>query len=433
MLIFQSRSVTSKKKINGERLQENKIKAIVKDVVEHHLSDAEIAAFLAALHIRGISMIEIAALSKAMVETGSTLRLDKKPILDKHSIGGIPGDKTTILITPIIAAAGLTIPKTSSRAVTSPAGTADRVENLCPVNLSIEEIIKVVNKTNGCMVWGGALELAPADDLFIKVEYSLGVDPLLLPSIMSKKKAIGATHVVIDIPTGRGAKIKTIGEAHLLARDFIELGKGLDINIQCAITFGEQPLGFAVGPALEAKEALETIMGNGPRDLQEKATDLASMLFEMAGVEDGKKKAEEILHFGKAERKLREIIEAQGGDPKIRPEDIRVGDKRAEVMTDKDGKILWINNQHIAQIAREAGAPKEKGAGVKLKAKLGEHVRKGGVLFEIYAEKNTKLESALKLAEKLQPFGVGKKWEEQMLIDRIPTRVTHRKAFSIER
>lgn len=420
-------------KIHGGRLEESKIKAIVRDVVEHHLSDAEIAAFVTALHILGIGLDEIEALSRAMVETGCTLTLNKKPILDKHSIGGIPGDKTTILIVPIIAATGFTIPKTSSRAVTSPAGTADRVENLCPVNLTIEEITEVVNKTNGCMVWGGALELAPADDIFIQAEYSLGIDPLLLPSIMSKKKAIGATHVVIDIPTGRGAKIKTIGEAHALARDFIALGKGLDINIQCAVTFGEQPLGYAVGPGLEAKEALETIMGNGPRDLKEKAVDLAGILFEMMGIKEGKEQAKLILDSGKAKRKLREIIEAQGGDPKIKPEDIRIGDKCAEVTVDNDGDVLWINNQHIAQIARAAGAPKEKGAGVKLKVKLGEHVRKGAVLFEIYAERNTMLEAALKLAETLKPFGVGKKWKEQMLIDRIPTKVIHYKEFSIER
>jgi AMP phosphorylase len=420
-------------KMRGGRLLEDKMKAIVKDVVEHHLSDAEIAAFLTTLSIRGLSMIETEALSRAMVETGSTLKLGKKPIVDKHSIGGIPGDKTTILIVPIIAAAGFTIPKTSSRAVTSPAGTADRVENLCPVNLTIEEIIEVVKKTNGCMVWGGALELAPADDLFIQVEYSLGIDPLLLPSIMSKKKAIGATHVVIDIPTGRGAKVKTIGEAHTLAYDFIELGKRLQMNVQCAITFGEQPLGYAVGPGLEAKEALETIMGNGPADLREKAIDLAGMLLEMVGVEDGKQKAEGILRRGIAERKLREIMEAQGGNPRIKPADVKIGDKTVEITADKEGQVLWISNQDIAQIAREAGAPKEKAAGVKLRTKLGEEIKEGQVLFEIYAERNTKLEAALKLAKELQPIGVSKTLEERMLIDRIPTKAIHKKTFMIER
>jgi AMP phosphorylase len=420
-------------KIHGGRLREDKIKAIVRDVVEHHLSDAEIASFLTTLHIRGLSMIEIEALSRAMVQTGGTLKLHKKPIVDKHSVGGIPGDKTTILIVPIIAAAGFIIPKTSSRAVTSPAGTADRVENLCPVNLTIDEIMEVLNKTNGCMVWGGALELAPADDLFIQVEYSLGIDPLLLPSIMSKKKAIGATHVIIDIPTGRGAKVKTIGEAHTLAYDFIELGKRLGMNVQCAITLGDQPLGYAIGPALEAREALETILGNGPADLREKAIDVAGMLLEMVGAEDGKQKAEEILRLGRAERKLREIIEAQGGNPNIKPDDIKIGDKKAEITADKDGKVLWISNQNITQIAREAGAPKEKGAGVKLKTKLGESVKKGEVILEIYAERNTKLETAVKMTKKLQPIGVSKKLEEQMLIDRIPTKTIHKKAFTIER
>jgi len=420
-------------KIGGKRLREDEIKMIVKDVVGRRLSDIELASFITALYIHGLSMDEIEALSKAMVETGNTLNLDKNLILDKHGVGGIPGDKTSILIVPIIAAAGFVIPKTSSRAITSPAGTADRVETLCPVDLTIEEIKEVVDKTNGCMVWGGALDLAPADDLFIQVEYPLAIDPLLLPSIMSKKKAIGATHVVIDMPTGRGAKIKTIGEAHALAQDFIDLGKRLGINVQCAVTFGEQPVGYAIGPALEAREALSTIMGNGPADLREKATVVAGILLEMVGIGNGKRKAEDLLKSGKAEIKLREIIEAQGGNPKIKPEEVKVGDKRAEIATDLDGRVLWIHNKGIAQIAREAGAPKEKGAGVILKTKLGEHIKKGEILFEIYAETNTKLEAATELAENLQPIGLSKRPEEKMLMDRIPTQIEHRKMFMLER
>jgi AMP phosphorylase len=420
-------------KIRNERLRENEINLIVRDVVERHLSDIELASFVTALHIHGLSMDEIEALSKAMVKTGSTLALDKKPILDKHSIGGIPGDKTSILIVPIVAAAGFIIPKTSSRAVTSPAGTADRVETLCPVNLSVDEIKEVVEKTNGCMVWGGALDLAPADDIFIQIEYPLAIDPMLLPSILSKKKAIGATHVVIDIPTGRGAKIKTIGEADDLAYDFIDLGKRLGMNIQCGITFGEQPLGYTIGPALESREALSTIMGNGPDDLREKATSIAGILFEMVGVKNGKQKAEELLKSGKAERKLRQIIQAQGGDPKVKPEDIKVGDKKAEVTADKDGVVLWIENEDIAKLAREAGAPKDKGAGLVLRVKLGDHVKKGQVLFEIFAERSPKLGSAVGLADKLQPIGLSKRPEDRMLMNRVPTHVVHRKTFILER
>ncbi len=420
-------------KVHGERLRENEIRTIVRDVVERHLSEVELAAFVTALNVYGLSMSENEALSKTMVETGKTLNFDKTPLLDKHSIGGIPGDKTSILIVPIIAAAGFTIPKTSSRAVTSPAGTADRVETLCPVNLTIEEIRQVVKKTNACMVWGGALELAPADDLFIQVEYPLGIDPMLLPSIMSKKKAIGATHVAIDIPTGRGAKTKTIGEAYTLAYDFIDLGKRLGMSVQCALTFGEQPLGYAIGPALEAKEALTAIMGHSPADLKEKATIIAGMLFEMVGVEKGRQQAEYILQSGKAERKLREIVEAQGGNPKIRPEEIEIGNKKVEVTADKEGKILWINNESIAHVAREAGAPKEKGAGVILGVKLGDSVKKGGILFEIYAERSTKLEAASELAKKLQPVRVSKKMEDRMLIDRVPAKIVHEKTFMLER
>ena len=299
-------------KVRGERLREQDMITIVKDVVERHLSEVEIAAFLTALKIYGLSMGENEALARAMVETGKTLDFGEAPILDKHSIGGIPGDKTSLLVVPIVAAAGFKIPKTSSRAVTSPAGTADRVETLCPVNLSIAEIKEVVNKTSGCLVWGGALELAPADDLVIQIEYPLGIDPLLLPSIMSKKKAIGATHIVIDIPTGNAAKIKSMTEAYTLASDFVDLGKRLGMNIQCALTFGEQPLGYAIGPALEAQEALTALMGAGPADLKEKALSLAGMLFEMVGVKGGRQKAENMLKSGRAEKKLLEIIAAQG-------------------------------------------------------------------------------------------------------------------------
>lgn len=420
-------------KLRGERLREPELANIVKDVVEQHLSDIEISGFLTALKIYGLSMSETEAMSRAMVETGKRLTFGKAPILDKHSIGGIPGDKTSIIVVPIVAAAGYTIPKTSSRAITSPAGTADRVETLCPVNLALDEIQEVVKKTNGCLVWGGALELAPADDLFIRVEYPLGIDPLLLPSIMSKKKAIGATHLVVDIPTGSGAKIKTPTEAYTLASDFVHLGEHLGITVQCALTFGDQPLGCGIGPALEAREALSTLMGEGPADVHDKAVSLAGMLFEMVGAKDGRKKAEEILRSGKAECKLRQIIEAQGGNPNVKPADIPIGHEKAEVRAAQKGRVLWIKTEGIVQVARVAGAPKEKGAGILLKAKLGESVAKDAVLFEIYAERKSNLASALELAEKLEPVVLSKKVEERMLLDQFPAKEPHEKPFMLER
>ncbi|MGD6806370.1 MAG: AMP phosphorylase [Candidatus Bathyarchaeia archaeon] len=419
-------------KLHGERLREKDVNAIVNDVVERHLSTVEIAAFLTALSIHGLSMSETEALSRAMITSGKSIDFGPGPILDKHSVGGIPGDKTSMLVVPIVAAAGFTIPKTSSRAITSPAGTADRVETLCPVTLDIDEIKATVKKTGGCLVWGGSLELAPADDLFIQVEYPLGIDPMLLPSILSKKKAIGATHVAIDIPTGMGAKIKTRQEAYNLASDFVDLGKRLGLSIQCALTFGDQPLGFGMGPALEAREALITLMGRGPPDLREKAVSLASMLFGMVGLENPRAIAEDMVNSGKALMKMREIIAAQGGDPSVRPEELPIGPLSAPVRSKEAGKVLWISTDDLVRIARMAGTPKDKGAGILLRNKLGDPVRKDEVLFEVYAEHSSKLEAALKLAEELSPVVMSRKPEKEMVLDTIP-EATHVKAFSLDR
>jgi AMP phosphorylase len=276
--------------------------------------------------------------------------------------------------------------------------------------------------------------LAPADDLFIRVEYPLGIDPLLLPSIMSKKKAMGSTHLVVDIPTGTGAKIKTPTEAYTLASDFVHLGQHLGINVHCALTYGDQPLGCGIGPALEAREALYTLMGQGPRDVYEKAVSLAGILFELVGESNGRKKAEEMLASGKAIAKMREIIEAQGGNPSVKPEDIKVGPEHAEVRAKEKGRVLWINTDGIVQVARAAGTPKETGAGIILHAKLGEAVPKDGVLFEVYAERPSKLEAALELARKLEPVVLSRKPEERMLLDQYPAKIGEReKTVTLDR
>ena len=420
-----------KQKLAGARLEYDKIKKIVEDIVDKKVSEVELTAFVTALHTLGLSIDEAASLSRAMAATGKKLKLDKKLVCDKHSIGGIPGDKTSLVLVPIIAAAGLTIPKTSSRAITSPCGTAERMEALAPVDLSLDEIKEVVEKVNACLVWGGALDLAPADDMFIQVEYPLGIDPMLLPSIMSKKKAIGANYVVIDIPTGVETKIKTINQAHELAEDFIELGKRLGIHVACGITFGRQPLGHYIGPALEAKEALMTLRGRGPRDLIEKATTLAGILFETLDKGD-KKTALHILKSGKAEKKMREIIEAQGGNPKIQVDDLPIGEKYATVKSEKEGKVLWIKNSEIVLIARKAGAPLDSGAGIHLNVKLGDKVKKGETLFTIFSNNYNRLEDALKMSEEFKPLVVGKHYEDEMLLGKI-SEIPRKKIFMLER
>lgn len=421
-----------RQKICGCRLDYPKIRKIVDDVIKKKLSTVEISAFVTALYTRGISIDEAANLSKSMVETGKKITFPGKVICDKHSIGGLAGDKTSIILVPIVAASGLTIPKSSSKAITSPCGTAERMEILAPVNLKLEDIVEVVKKTNGCLVWGGALDIAPADDMFIQIEYPLGIDPLLLPSIMSKKKAIGANYLVIDIPVGMEAKIKTTDEALELADNFIELGSRLGIHVVCGVTFGEQPLGKYIGPALEAREALLTLQNKGPRDVVEKATTLAGLLFETVGA-GNKKTAMDILKSGKAEKKLREIIEAQGGNPEIQPEDIVLGSNTIQVRSKNEGRVLWVKNSAIIQVARRAGAPKDRGAGIHLNVKMGDMVKTGDVMFTIYSDNYMRLNDAFALAEELEPVVVGRKFEEKMLLDKVYSELPRRRVFMLER
>ncbi len=409
-----------KKKMHGGKLRKVEIDAIIKDIVDRKLRDIEISSFVTSLEINGLDMDEIAALTIAMAETGDMLDIDRKPIMDVHSIGGVPGNKTNILVVPIVAAAGLTIPKTSSRAITSAAGTADVVEVLTNVTLSLDEIKRIVEKIGACLVWGGALNLAPADDLTIKAERTLSIDPtgLMLASIMSKKYAMGSQYVLIDIPAGKGVKVESVEEARSLARDFIELGKRLGQYVEVAITYGGQPVGHTVGPALEAREALRTLIeGKGPGSLVEKATGLAGILLEMGGIAPqgmGKKMAKEILESGRAYEKMQEIIEEQGGNPDIKPDEIPVGDKTYTFTAPASGYITLINNRAITGIARAAGAPEDKGAGIELHVKVGEKIREGDALFTIHADSEARLEQAIVYARRAEPIRI-----EGMVLQRI--------------
>ncbi len=410
------------KKMKGETLSAEEIRTIVNDIVEGNLSSGEMAAFVTTQYIQGMSMQEIAVLTRAMVQTGETLELDVKPVLDVHSIGGVPGNKYALVTVPIVAAAGLAVPKTSSRAITSPAGTADVMEVLANVRLSLDEIRENIGKVGAVLAWGGAINLAPADDIIIRVERPLGLDPRcqLLASVMSKKLAVGADKVLIDIPAGAGAKVESMEEARDLAHDFMSLGHELEVQVETAVTYGGQPLGYTVGPALEAREALETLQGKGPTSLIEKATSLAGIMLEAAGAAaygSGKETALEILKSGKANQKMREIIEAQGGNPDVRVADLPIGDKKGSIRAPNDGYIKRIDNQCIRDLGRAAGAPRDKGAGLKVILKEGRKVKRGDVLLEIYSEHEKKLDDALKLAKQRPPIRI-----EGMLIEKVTRR-----------
>ncbi len=410
-----------KKKMDGKELSADEIERIVKDVVSRKLSEIELAAFVSALYMRGMTMREITALSTKVATTGEMLEIERKPIFDKHSIGGVPGNKITLLIVPTVAAAGLTIPKTSSRAITSACGTADIMEVLAPVNLTSGEIKEIVERINGVIVWGGAVNLAPADDIFIHVEYPLAIDPhcMLLSSVMAKKYAVGADFVVIDIPTGEGTKVNSIAQARTLARNFIELGENLKIKVECAITYGSQPIGRAIGPALEAREALRALEGGeAPSSLLEKSCEIAGIILEAGGIAPrgrGKEAAMELIKNGKALKKMKEIIEAQGGDPNVTSEDLPIGSYVEKIVAQESNYVTHIDNKALVKIARAAGAPRDKGAGLLLHVKKGMKVNRGDTIMEIFSESEYKLTQALELARQLNPVKL-----EGMLLQRIP-------------
>lgn len=404
---------TITKKINGIEMQRDEIFRVVEDVLEGKLSEAEISAWITAMHIRGLNDDEIVHLTDAMVETGDKLELQRGPIVDKHCIGGVAGNRTTMVLVPIIASIGLYIPKTSSRAITSPAGTADTMEVLAEVEFSMEELKEIVLKTRGAIVWGGGMNIAPVDDYMIKIRRPLHLDPegVLLASILAKKKAVGSQHVIVDIPIGPGAKIEDIDSAKKLGNHFKYIGGKLGMNVGVVITDGSEPVGNGIGPALEARDVLRVLEGKGPSDLREKSLLLAGKLLELSGKVaegDGYSVAKHFLDTGKALMKMREIIEAQGGDPKITSEEVPIGEYKVEIKAEREGKISHIDNKRISMIARAAGAPFDKGAGVYLHVMKGDKVKKGQLLMEIFADSEARLDFALRELERNPPISLEK-------------------------
>lgn len=408
-----------RKKMDGSELSTEEIRLLVGDIAARNLSNIEMAAYVTALHINGMNLRETVDLTIAMVESGDTIEFDRSPVFDFHSVGGVPGNKVTLIVVPIVAAAGFLIPKTSSRAISSAGGTADIVEVFAPVDFEASDLKRIAEKVGGILAWGGSMNLAPADDLVIRVEYPLGIDPhaQLLASVMSKKKAAGADYVVIDIPMGEGTKVRNMDEARTYARDFIDLGDALGMKVECAITYGGQPVGRAIGPALEAREAISILEGEKhPGSVIEKSLGLAGILLELGGMGNGVERAKEILESGKALKKFREIVAAQGGKSDIGSSDIKIGEFKFDVTARKAGYVSGINNKDLIRIARLAGAPKDKGAGILLNKKRGHQVELGETLFTIHAEKEAKLDSAADFSRRVDPVSI-----EGMLLAKIPS------------
>ena len=400
-----------KKKMDGIELTHEEIYEIVQDIVDSKLTAIELTYFVSAIYTKKLSLKETVLLTKAMIDTGCRIDFKKKPIVDLHCIGGVPGNRTTMIVVPIIMAAGLTIPKTSSRAITSPAGTADTMEVLTNVNLSIDEIKRAVKKTNGCIIWGGSVNLAPADDKIIKIEHPLSIDPehQLLASIMAKKGSVSATHVLIDIPIGKKTKIKTKTHAMHLKGEFEKIGKALKMNVKCVFTDGSQPVGNGIGPSLEARDVLWILKGDerAPKDLIENSLALAGKLLEMTkNVKNGRKIAADILKSGKAYQKFMDMVDAQGAKIKDIGK-LKIGKHTYDFVAEKSGAIKEIDNKEISKLARIAGAPEDVGAGIYLHKHVGDKVAKGEKIYTFYADNPQKLQFAKNLLKKMTGIVVG--------------------------
>lgn len=399
-----------RRKINGERLSQEDFENITKDIASSRYSKMEMAAFLVATGQNNLDRDELLYLTRAMLRSGERLNWHEALVADKHCIGGIPGNRTSMLIVPIVAAHGILIPKTSSRAITSPAGTADTMEMLAEVNLPPDRLHDIIRQERGCLAWGGTAKLAPVDDMLISVERPLGIDSQaqMVASILSKKLAAGSTHLLIDIPVGPTAKVRHMRQALALRKLFEFVGDLLNLHLEVVITDGRQPVGRGIGPALEARDIMQVleIAPNAPSDLRQKALHLAGRVIEFdPDVRGGQGYAiaRDILDSGRALAKMNAIIQAQGA----KPVDLQPGSLCHEVFADKDGVIVAIDNYQMAKIARIAGAPMDKRAGVDLLKKLGDKVQKGELLYRIHAEFPSDFKFAQTLAMQCSGYTIG--------------------------
>lgn len=376
-----------REKINGQILRPEDYRHIVEDISDHRYSRMELSAFLVAA-AGFMTTEEVLALTQAMVDVGTRLTWDEPLVVDKHCIGGIPGNRTTMVTVPIVAAHGLAMPKTSSRAITSPAGTADTMEVLCNVNVDLAQMREIIATERGCLVWGGHMKMAPADDIMISVERPLGIDTQeqMVASILSKKVAAGSSHLLIDIPMGPQAKVRSQIEAVRLRKLFEYVGDSLGLHIDIIITDGHAPIGRGIGPVLEARDVMQVLRNDpdAPQDLKEKSIQLAGRILEFdpavrGGMGAGL--AREILESGRALAKMEAIMAAQGPAP----ETVCEGSLTREVTAPADGTVVNVDCARMNHIARLAGCPMDKGAGIDLFVRPGGRVRKGDPLYRIHA------------------------------------------------
>ena len=388
-------------RIYGKAFDEAALHEIISDIVAGRYSAIEISCFLTACAARALSHPEICALTRAMVNTGDRLSWETPVVADKHSVGGLPGNRTTPIIVSICAELGLVMPKTSSRAITSPAGTADMMETLAPVALGEDQLRAVVAQEGACIVWGGAVDISPADDILIGIERALDIDceGQMIASVLSKKIAAGATHLVVDMPVGATSKVRTPAAAQALSAGLEAVAKSFGLHIRIMQGDGTQPIGRGIGPALEARDVLAVLQGAGtaPQDLRSRALELAGGLLEMSGKAGpgmGVATAAAVLDDGRAWRKFQRICEAQGG---LRSPPL--AGFRKDLTATAEGVVTAVDNRKIARLAKLAGAPEDRAAGIEMHIRIGDAVALGTPVCTLHAESAGELAYALAYAD----------------------------------
>lgn len=385
-------------KLYGKPFTLDAARQIITDISQERYSDIQLSAYVTSCAANAMSLEETVAITQAMVECGQKFEWGEGvQVLDKHCVGGLPGNRTTPIVVAIVAAHGLMIPKTSSRAITSPAGTADTMETLTNVVLTFEQMHKVVREQGACLAWGGSVALSPTDDIIIRVERALDLDSegQLVASVISKKIAAGSTHVLIDIPVGPTAKVRSTELAEKLGNLLKRTGEALGLHVQTVVSDGTQPVGRGIGPALEARDVLAVLQSKpeAPSDLRQRALTLAATLLEMGGVcahRAGLALATTTLDSGQAWQKFVAICEAQGG---MRTPPVAL--HRYDIVAPRAGVVAMFNNRVISRLASLAGAPNAPAAGLDLHVRIGDKVEKGQPLMTLHAEAKGELEYAL--------------------------------------
>ena len=400
------------KKLIGKTLNYKEIFSIMDEISHQRLGTILTTYFAASGYVQGFTNTELYYLTEAMIKTGDTLKFNGI-VADKHSIGGVPGTRTTLIVVPIIAAAGFKIPKSSSRAITSAGGTANDMEVLSPVTFNKDQIYKIIEKTNGCIVWGGGVDIAPADDELIKVEEPLGLESFdkILVSIMAKKIAFGSNHILIDLPYGKYVKVHSLHDAEQLKNKFEYLAKKFSIKLEVLIHKTDEPTGRGIGPLLEARDGLMVLeqKENRPLDLEKRSLNIAGLLLDLClkdssatlrekiekEFETGRNWAKYILRSGHALKKMREIIGAQGGNSDIISDHMKPAKHSHSVLSKKNGIIKKINSHHAIKIAKILGAPNHMTSGVYLEHKIGENTIVGKPIYTLYSENMYNLKEAI--------------------------------------